>query len=138
MRILTVLTYYRPHTSGLTIYAERLAEAFAQRGHQVTVLTSRFDSSTPLEETVNGVKIVRAPVVMRVSKGVIMPTFGWLAWKYVAENDVVQMHLPQFDAPGFAARAFAREIGDPHLSLRSAPANWPVQSAGQRRGGLSE
>src|SRR5512133_2174799 len=105
MRILTVLTYYRPHTSGLTIYAERLAEAFAQRGHQVTVLTSRFDPSTPLEETVNGVRIVRAPVVMRVSKGVIMPTFGWLAWKYVAENDIVQMHLPQFDAPGFAMRA---------------------------------
>ena len=25
MKILTVLTYYRPHTSGLTIYAERLA-----------------------------------------------------------------------------------------------------------------
>jgi hypothetical protein len=89
MKILTVLTYYRPHTSGLTIYAERLAEAFAQRGHEVTVLTSRFDPSSPLEETVNGVKIVRAPVVMRVSKGVIMPTFGWLAWKHVAENDVV-------------------------------------------------
>jgi hypothetical protein len=29
MKILTVLTYYRPHTSGLTIYAERLARAFA-------------------------------------------------------------------------------------------------------------
>jgi glycosyltransferase involved in cell wall biosynthesis len=101
MRILTVLTYYRPHTSGLTIYAERLAEAFAQRGHEVTVLTSQFDPSTPLEETFNGVKIVRAPVVFRVSKGVIMPTFGWLAWKH----DIVQLHLPQFDAPGFAARA---------------------------------
>ncbi len=105
MKILTVLTYYRPHTSGLTIYAERLAEAFARRGHEVTVLTSHFDPSTPAEEVRNGVKIVRAPVLFRVSKGVIMPTFGWLAWKYVAANDVVQMHLPQFDAPGFAARA---------------------------------
>ena len=105
MKILTILTYYRPHTSGLTIYAERLAEAFARRGHQVTVLTSRFDPSTPPEEIINGVKIVRAPVALRVSKGVIMPTFGWLAWKYVAENDVVQLHLPQFDAPGFATRA---------------------------------
>jgi glycosyltransferase involved in cell wall biosynthesis len=105
MRLLTVLTYYRPHTSGLTIYAERLAEAFARRGHEVTVLTSRFDPSTPAEEMRNGVKIVRAPVAFRVSKGVIMPTFGWLAWKYVAQNDVVQMHLPQFDAPGFATRA---------------------------------
>ncbi len=105
MKILTVLTYYRPHTSGLTIYAERLAEAFARRGHEVTVLTSRFDESTPAEEMRNGVKIVRAPVALRISKGVIMPTFGWLAWKYVAQNDVVQMHLPQFDAPGFAGRA---------------------------------
>ncbi len=105
MKILTVLTYYRPHTSGLTIYAERLAEAFARRGHQVTVLTSHFDPSTPREEIRNGVKIVRAPVLLRVSKGVIMPTLGWLAWKYVAENDVVQLHLPQFDAPGFATRA---------------------------------
>ena len=105
MKILTVLTYYRPHTSGLTIYAERLAEAFARRGHQVTILTSHFDKSTPAEEVLNGVRIVRAPVAFRVSKGVIMPTFGWLAWKYVAENDVVQMHLPQFDAPGFATRA---------------------------------
>jgi glycosyltransferase involved in cell wall biosynthesis len=105
LKILTVLTYYRPHTSGLTIYAERLAEAFARRGHQVTVLTSHFDLSTPAEEVRNGVRIVRAPVALRVSKGVIMPTFGWLAWKYVAENDVVQLHLPQFDAPGFAGRA---------------------------------
>jgi glycosyltransferase involved in cell wall biosynthesis len=105
MKILTVLTYYRPHTSGLTIYAERLAEAFARRGHQVTVLTSHFDKSTPAEEVCNGVRIVRAPVMFRVSKGVIMPTFGWLAWKYVAGHDVVQMHLPQFDAPGFAMRA---------------------------------
>jgi len=29
MRILTVLTYYRPTPPGWTIYAERLAEAFA-------------------------------------------------------------------------------------------------------------
>lgn len=105
MKILTVLTYYRPHTSGLTIYAERLAEAFASRGHQVTVLTSHFDKSVPADEVCNGVRIVRAPVALRVSKGVIMPTFGLLAWKFVAEHDVVQMHLPQFDAPGFAMRA---------------------------------
>ncbi len=105
MRILTVLTYYRPHTSGLTIYAERLAEAFVRRGHQVTVLTSRFDPSTPLEEIRNGVRIVRAPVALRISKGVIMPTLGLLAWKHVFANDIIQLHLPQFDAPGFATRA---------------------------------
>src|SRR5919109_2902572 len=104
MKILTVLTYYRPHTSGLTIYAERLAHAFARRGHQVTVMTTQYDPSLLLEETLNGVKIVRVPVAARISKGVIAPTFGLVATKLVARHDVVQMHLPQFDAPGVALR----------------------------------
>lgn len=104
MRILTALTYYRPHISGLTIYTERLARALARRGHEVTVLTSQFDRSTPSEELVHGVRVVRAPVVMRLSKGVIMPTIGLLATQLVIENDVVHLHLPQFDAAGIALR----------------------------------
>jgi glycosyltransferase involved in cell wall biosynthesis len=105
MKILTVLTYYRPHTSGLTIYAERLAKAFAKRGHQVTVMTTQYDPSLPREETLDGVRIVRVPVIARVSKGVLAPTFGLVATQLVAAHDVVQMHLPQFDAPGVALRA---------------------------------
>jgi glycosyltransferase involved in cell wall biosynthesis len=111
MKILTVLTYYRPHTSGLTIYAERLARAFASRGHQVTIMTTQFDPSLPLEEIIHGVKVVRVPVAARVSKGVIAPTFGWVATKLVAQHDVVQLHLPQFDAPGVALRG--RLFGKP-------------------------
>jgi glycosyltransferase involved in cell wall biosynthesis len=104
MKILVVLTYYRPHISGLTIYAERLAKAFARRGHEVTILTSQFDKKLPREEILDGVKIVRAPVLFRLSKGVIMPTFGWLANRLVSQTDVVQLHLPQFDAAGIALR----------------------------------
>jgi len=111
MRILTVLTYYRPHTSGLTIYAERLARAFARREHQVTVMTTQYEPSLPREETIDGVKIVRVPVAARVSKGVIAPTFGLVATKLVAQHDIVQMHLPQFDAPGVALRG--RLLGKP-------------------------
>jgi glycosyltransferase involved in cell wall biosynthesis len=111
MKILTVLTYYRPHTSGLTIYAERLAKAFAKRGHQVTVMTTQYDPSLLLEETMDGVKIVRVPVAARISKGVIAPTFGLVATRLVAQHDVVQMHLPQFDAPGVALRG--RLFGKP-------------------------
>ena len=111
MKILTVLTYYRPHTSGLTIYAERLARAFIKRGHQVTVMTTQYDPSLPREETMDGVRILRIPVLFRVSKGVIAPTFGWVATRQVREHDVVQMHLPQFDAPGVAFRG--RLMGKP-------------------------
>lgn len=104
MNVLVVLTYYRPHTSGLTIYAERLAEAMVKRGHQVTVLTSQFEKNLPREEVRNGVRIVRAPVLFRISKGVIMPSFGWLATKLAKESDLIHLHLPQFDAAGVALR----------------------------------
>ena len=131
MKILIVLTYYRPHTSGLTIYAERLARGLAARGHQVTVLTSRFDRSCPIEALEDGVRVVRAPVLFRVSKGVIMPTFGWLATRLVREHDVVSVHLPQFDAPGVVARG--RLMGKPttltyhsELELPPGPFNWTV------------
>lgn len=105
MRILTVLTYYRPHTSGLTIYAERLAQALVARGHQVTVLTTQFEKDLPLEEMKDGVRIKRLPVLLRVSKGVISPSFGRESLKEVRAHDVVLLHLPQFDAAGVAGRA---------------------------------
>lgn len=104
LNVLIVLTYYRPHTSGLTIYAERLARGLVARGHHVTILTSGYQPRLPKRETIDGVHIVRAPVLFRVSKGVIMPTFGFLAWKAVAAADVVSLHLPQFDAAGVALR----------------------------------
>lgn len=107
MKILIVLTYYRPHISGLTIYAELLANAFVARGHEVTILTSRHEKNLPLMEIVNKVRIVRAPVFMKISKGVIMPTFPALALQLAEEHDVVQIHLPQFDS---AVAALAAKI----------------------------
>ncbi|MBS1249022.1 MAG: 2-deoxystreptamine N-acetyl-D-glucosaminyltransferase [Chloroflexi bacterium] len=102
MKILTVLTYFRPHISGLTIYVERLAKALVEGGHEVTVLTSQFEPDLPREEMRDGVRIVRVPVVLRISKGVIMPTFPFLAWKLAAKHDVLHAHLPQFEAGGLA------------------------------------
>ncbi|RMH01537.1 MAG: glycosyltransferase family 1 protein [Chloroflexi bacterium] len=104
MKILEVLTYYRPWVSGLTIYVERLSRALAQMGHDVTVLTSQYDPSLPLYDVMDGVKIVRVPVAMRVSKGVLMPGFGPMAWKLAQKADAIHLHLPQFDAPGVALR----------------------------------
>ncbi len=129
MRVLIVLTYYRPHTSGLTIYAERLARGLAARGHEVTILTSRYLRDLPSEEMLDGVRVIRAPVLFRINKGVIMPTFGFLAWKLVGEADVLSLHLPQFDAAGVALRG--RLLHKPtvltyhcDLLLPSGPLNW--------------
>lgn len=124
MKILTVLTYYRPHTSGLTIYAERLARALAARGHEVTVMTTQYERTLPLDEWRDGVHVVRVPVAVRISKGVLAPTFGLVATRLVRQHEVVHLHLPQFDAPGVALRA--RLFGKPsvltyHCDLKLPP-----------------
>ena len=131
MKVLTVLTYYRPHTSGLTIYVERLAKSLVKLGHEVTILTSQYTNDLSRDEIQEGVRIVRAPVLFRVSKGVIMPTFGWLAWKLVKEHDVLHLHLPQFDAAGVALRG--RLLKKPtiityhcDLKLPKSPINWII------------
>lgn len=104
MRILLSLTYYRPYVSGLTIYVERLGRALAAKGHSVTILTSQHEPSLARDEIVDGVRVVRVPVAMRVSKGVIMPGIGYWATKLARENDVLSLHLPEFDATGIALR----------------------------------
>lgn len=104
MKILEVLTYYRPHVSGLTIYVERMSQALVRQGHEVTVLTAQYDSDLPTEEVIAGVKVKRVPVAFRVSKGVIMPTFGYHATVLARQADIIHLHLPQFDAPGLALR----------------------------------
>jgi glycosyltransferase involved in cell wall biosynthesis len=112
VKVLFVLTYYHPHVSGLTIYVKRLATTLAQRGHQVTVLTSRYDRALPAEETIDGVRVVRVPVLFRVSKGVIMPRFPLLAWRLIRQHDVVSVHLPQFEASllGLLGRLAGRPV----------------------------
>jgi glycosyltransferase involved in cell wall biosynthesis len=147
MRVLIALTYYRPHVSGLTIYAERLSRALIRRGHKVTVLTSRFDRSLPAHESLDGIDIVRPWVALRVSKGVIMPTFGYWANRLALSHDVLSIHLPQFDAPGIALRG--RLLGKPavltyHSDLSLPPtlfnrlANQVVNVANQAAGNWAD
>jgi glycosyltransferase involved in cell wall biosynthesis len=111
MKILIVLTYYRPHISGLTIYVERLARALAERGHRVTVLTSHYRKDLPYRAMMDGVTVIRHPVLFRFSKGSIMPGFLSRAWALMREHDVVSVHLPQAEGGplAFIGRSLARK-----------------------------
>ncbi len=121
MNILTSLTYYRPHYSGLTIYAERLALALGERGHKISVLTSHYDEATPAREVRDGVEVIRLPVRLHVSKGVVMPSMVMWGWKLARRADVIHLHLPQLDASYLAL--FGRLLRKPvvltyHCDLR--------------------
>jgi glycosyltransferase involved in cell wall biosynthesis len=112
-QVLIALTYYRPHVSGLTIYAHRLARGLARRGHRVTVLTSRFHPRLEAREWMDGVEVVRVPVARKVSKGVIMPYFPVYAWTFLRRHEIVNIHMPQFEAAWLAGAA--RALGKPAL-----------------------
>ena len=93
-RVLMVTGYYLPNPSGYTIYQQRLAEGLAARGHQVTVLCSHHIKETPLEETINGVRVVRSRVAFRFRKGAIMPFFLSDLRKLLKDHDIFHRHLP--------------------------------------------
>lgn len=102
MRILNSLYYYRPHYSGLTVYTERLARHLSSRGHEVTVLTSRYDRTLRAIEEVDGVTVKRLPVLLKVSKGPIMPTLMFEALRELRHADILHLHVPQLDAAPLA------------------------------------
>jgi glycosyltransferase involved in cell wall biosynthesis len=112
MKILSILSYYYPHWTGLTAYAKRLAEGLAARGHQVTVLAAQHEPDLPLEETLNGVRVVRTPVTMRLSRGPVCPSFPFTAYRLIREHDVVQMHTVLMEAwlVTLLARLGGREV----------------------------
>ena len=98
MRVLISSTYFYPYSSGLSVYALRLAEGLAERGHEVVVLTSQYEKSLPCLVSNGGFRIVRVPVTTRLSKGVLMPRLHKIARKWIAWADVVNLHLPQFES----------------------------------------
>ncbi len=97
MNILVTLTYYYPHWTGLTAYAQRLAEGLVKRGHTITVLTSQFKPELKRSESYNGVNIVRLPTLARLSRGVIMPGFLGAVNRLAREHDVLQVHTPMLE-----------------------------------------
>ena len=105
MRIVLAMTYYRPYVSGPIVYADNLAAELVRRGHEVTILTSRYEPGLARDEEVDGVRIVRIPVLARISKGVLMPTYLGVARSILRASDAVVIQVPQFEAPILAALA---------------------------------
>lgn len=94
MKILFILTYYRPHWTGLTQYAARLAEGLAKKGHKVEVLCSQHDRILPLTEEINKVKIFRLPFLCKFLRSVVMPGFPLALWRRIKGNEVMVVYLP--------------------------------------------
>jgi len=111
MKVLITSTYFHPYSSGLSVYALRLARGLVGLGHEVCVLTSQYDKKLASEENLDGVKIVRVKVGMKLSKGVLMPGLPVQAKRWVDWADVVNVHMPQFEA--FVVARLAKRLKKP-------------------------
>ena len=103
IKLLTILTYYRPHWTGLTVHAVQVAEGLAARGIEVTVLTVRHSPDLERDEVINGVRVIRLQPVARFSRGMITPALLWAAPLLIRDHDVVQIHTPLPEGPIIAA-----------------------------------
>ena len=98
MKVLFIENYYYPYVSGITESTKLLAENLAQRkGFKVAVLCSNHDKLRE-QETINKVRVYRAPVIMKISKGTVSPAYISWAKKLAKEYDVVHLHLPMLEA----------------------------------------
>ena len=98
MKVLSILTYYLPHWTGLTNYAARMAEGLVERGHEVTVITTRHHPSLPSREEINGVQVIRLTPFLRISRGMIAPGFPGVAARLIHRSGVVQIHTPLMES----------------------------------------
>ncbi len=96
LKILICLLYYFPHRTGLTIHVQRVAEELVRRGHEVTVLTARYSSDLPRDDSTmhQGVRIVRLWAPIHLSRGMIMPAYPKALYQLMREHDVVSVHTP--------------------------------------------
>lgn len=117
MDLLFALTYYRPHISGLTIYVQRIAEALAQQGHTITIITSRYNAALSQDEYINGVRIVRIPITRRISKGVVMPGYTAIAKRLIQKSDVCFLNLPTTPVEAIYLPILAGKAGKPIIGI---------------------
>ena len=102
MRILQVSPYYHPHAGGVESHVRAISTELARLGHDVTVLTSRYDPALRAEETLDGVRVVRAP-----TRGVLWNTPIDSGVRRLVRDlpaDVVHVHYPPPLTAFYAAR----------------------------------
>ena len=106
MRIVQVLPFYHPHAGGVESHVRGLVREFTREGHEVTVVTSRYDRHLPAQEEMEGYRVLRAR-----SLGVVLDTpldFGIGRAVRPLEADVFHLHYPPPLTSYFATRVLAR------------------------------
>ena len=106
MRIAQVLPFFHPHAGGVESHVRGLVREFTRQGHEVIVVTSRYDRSLPAQEEMEGYRVLRSR-----TWGVMLDTpldVGTGSVVRSLDADVFHLHYPPPLTSYFAARTLAR------------------------------
>lgn len=96
-KILFVVNYYYPYISGVSEYIRLIAEELVKENYDVTVLASNHDTLKK-QEIINGVKVIRADIICKISKGTVSPEFIRKARELSKKVDIINLHLPMIES----------------------------------------
>jgi glycosyltransferase involved in cell wall biosynthesis len=105
VRIVQVSPFFYPHAGGVESHVRGIVRELAHEGHEVTVVTSRYDRDLPVEEEVEGYRILRSRTL-----GVVLDTpldFGTRRAIRALAPDVFHLHYPPPLTSYFATRELA-------------------------------
>ena len=106
MRIVQVSPFFYPHAGGVESHVRGIVRELAREGHEVTVVTSRYDRTLPVEEETEGYRVLRTRTL-----GVLLDTpldLGTRRTVRALEPDVFHLHYPPPLTAYFATRELAR------------------------------
>lgn len=117
--LVLAVTYYSPYVSGLTEVVRAEAEGLSRRGFKVTVVTNQHDSSLPTQESINGVNVVRCPVLFRHGRGTFAPSFIRTVLRHARSTRALHLHAPMLEAGIIArqARSATHVVVTHHIDL---------------------
>jgi len=106
VRIVQVLPFFHPHAGGVESHVRGLVREFTREGHEVTVVTTRYDRHLPAQEEMEGYRVLRTR-----TWGMLLDTpldFGTGSTVHALDADVFHLHYPPPLTSYFAARVLAR------------------------------
>lgn len=106
MRIAQITPYYNPHIGGVESYVHYLSKELQNLGHDITVITARYDKSLPKEDVHEGIKVQRTKQIMNMFSTPVTPILKQEILDQ--EWDIVHTHAPPPLSSYYVAKAKKR------------------------------
>ncbi len=110
MKIAVVAPYFYPRIGGLENYALGIAKGLRENGHEVLVITSNDTSRKRIEESIDGIRVIRLAPLLVLSNTPVHPLWYFQIKAIFRQEkpDVILGHTPVPFIADMAARAAGR------------------------------